>query len=217
MLLKKLREEVLEANLELAKQNLVVMTMGNASGRDRETGLVVIKPSGVRYEKMKLEDLVVVNLSGETVEGKLKPSVDMLSHLIIYRRRNDFGGIVHTHSPYATSFAVSGQNLPVYLTAHADEFGMEIPVTRYASADLSAVGKEVVRTIGDSNLPAVLVKNHGVFTFGATAAAALKSAVMLEYIAKTSHLALLRGRPHVIPEREARKWYRRYHEVYGQK
>lgn len=217
MKLKKLREEVLEANLELARQNLVVMTMGNASGRDRETGLVVIKPSGVKYERLKLNDLVVVDLSGKIIEGTLKPSVDTLSHLIIYRSRPDFGGIVHTHSPYATSFALLGGKLPVYLTAHADEFGVEIPVTRYASAALSAVGNEVVRTVGKADIPAVLVKNHGVFTFGKTASAALKSAVMLEYIAKTCHLALLRGNPPAMPKSEVAKWYKRYHEVYGQR
>ena len=217
MLLKKLRFEVLKMNMELPKQNLVAMTMGNVSGRDRKTGLVIIKPSGVRYEDMKPQDLVVVNLAGEVVEGRLKPSVDTLSHLIIYRKRPDIGGIVHTHSPYATSFAILGKGIPVYLTAQADEFGCEIPVTRYASADLESVGNEVVRTLGKSNLPAVLVKNHGVFTFGSTPSSALKSAVMLEYIAMTSHLALLRGKPHIIPGNEVRKWYKRYHEVYGQK
>jgi len=220
MILKELRQRVWRMNLELKNNNLVTMTSGNVSGRDKNTGYVVIKPSGIKYEDMRPKDMVIVDLSGKVIEGRLKPSVDTISHLVIYRAKKDINGIVHTHSNYATSFAVLGMEIPVYMTAHADEFGCKIPVTRYASPfPLEDLGNAVVETLNksNSNLQAVLVRNHGVFTFGETPESALKAAVMLEDIAKTCHLALLLGKPKELPEREVKKWYTRYHKVYGQK
>lgn len=229
MLLKELREEVYEVNMELPKNNLVVMTSGNVSGRDRKTNLVVIKPSGIRYEDLSPEKMVIVDLEGNIVEGNLKPSVDTLSHLVVYRERSDICGIVHTHSPYATSFALLGKPIPVYLTSHADYFGEEIPVARYASPmPLEDVGKALLEVINkedrpewvkkhSSFVPMVLLKNHGVFTFGKSPKEAVKYAVMVEEIAKTYYLALTIGNPEALPSEEVKKWYERFHEIYGQK
>jgi len=217
MKLKTLREEVWRMNCELPRQGLVTMTSGNVSGRDPASGLVAIKPSGVPYEELTPADLVIVDPEGRVVEGKRKPSVDTISHLVVYRGRADIHGIVHTHSHFATSFALLGEPLPVYLTAHADEFGEAIPVTRFADAlPLEDVGNAILETLGDSCIPGVLLRNHGVFTFGPSATAALKAAVMIEDIAHTCHLALLRGRPRQLTSAQAKKFYRRYHELYGQ-
>lgn len=216
-MLDKLKREVCESNRALPLKGLVTSTSGNVSGFDRGRKLMVIKPSGMAFQRLKPRDMVVIDLKGRVVEGRLMPSVDALSHLIVYKNRPDFLGIVHTHSNYATSFALLGRPLPVYTTAHADEFGEPIPVSRFASSDPDEVGKAIVKTLGKSRVPAVLIRNHGVFTFGPSPTSALKAAVMVEDIAKTCHLALLLGNPKRIPPREAKKWYRRYHEIYGQK
>lgn len=214
-MLERLREEVCEMNLELARNRLVTMFSGNVSGRDPETNYVVIKPSGMSYRTMKPEDMVIVDMDGNVVEGKHKPSVDTLTHLYIYKHRLDINGITHTHSNYATSFAALGQSIPVYLTAMADDFGAPVPCTDYASVGSEAIGKEILRVIGKS--PAVLVKNHGVFTIGKSPSEALKIAVMLEDIAKTIHLALLRGNPEEIPPEEVERAYNWHQKFYGQK
>ncbi|MCX7796436.1 MAG: L-ribulose-5-phosphate 4-epimerase [bacterium] len=214
-MLEKLKEEVCEMNLELARNRLVTMFSGNVSGRDPETNYVVIKPSGMSYRNMKPEDMVVVDISGNVVEGVHKPSVDTLTHLYIYKHRLDINGITHTHSNYATSFAALGQSIPVYLTAMADDFGGPVPCTDYAPVGSEAIGKEILRVIGKS--PAVLVKNHGVFTVGKSPSEALKIAVMLEDIAKTIHLALLRGKPEEIPPEEVERAYNWHQKFYGQK
>ncbi len=228
MLLKELREEVYKMNMELPKNNLVVLTSGNVSGRDLKTNLVVIKPSGVKYEDLSPEKMVIVDLDGNVVEGNLKPSVDTLSHLVVYRERKDICGIVHTHSPFATSFALLGKPIPVYLTSHADYFGEEIKVSRYASPiPLEDVGKALLEVINDENrpewvkkhssfTPVVLLKNHGVFTFGKTPSEALKYAVIVEEVAKTYYFALTMGTPESLSTLEVKKWYERFHEVYGQ-
>jgi L-ribulose-5-phosphate 4-epimerase len=213
-MLESLREQVWRMHQELPQGDLVSWTSGNVSGRDAETGYVVIKPSGVRYETMHPKDLVVVDLAGKVIEGKMKPSVDTATHLYVYRHRPVVGGIVHTHSPYATSFAALGRPIPVYLTAIADEFGGPIPVGDYAPIGEEAIGAEIVRAIGDS--PAILMKNHGVFTIGPTPEAATKAAVMVEDVAKTVHLALLLGQPEEIPAAEVERAHRRYLEKYGQ-
>ena len=215
MLLEELRHEVWQMNLELPKNGLVTWTSGNVSGRDAITGLVVIKPSGVRYETMQPEDLVVVDLEGNVVEGELRPSVDTATHLYVYRHRPDVGGIVHTHSPYATAFAALGRPIPVVLTAMADEFGGPIPCGRYCKIGGEEIGREIVRAIGDS--PAILIKNHGVFTIGPTPTAATKAAVMVEDVARTVHLALQLGQPEEIPLQEVERAHRRYMERYGQR
>lgn len=158
--------------------------------------------------------MIVVDLDGRRVEGDLKPSSDTASHLYIYRHRPDVNGIVHTHSPYATAFAAVGQPIPVYLTAIADEFGGPIPCGGFALIGGEEIGQVVVESIGDS--PAVLLKNHGVFTVGPTAEAAVKAAVMVEDVARTVYFALQLGQPEPIPEAEVRKLRKRYSTEYGQ-
>jgi L-ribulose-5-phosphate 4-epimerase len=213
-MLESLREEICQLHLELPKWRLVTWTSGNLSGRDPETGYVVIKPSGVRYEDLAPELMVVVDLEGQVIEGDLKPSSDTASHLYIYRHRPDVGGVVHTHSPYATAFAAVGQPIPVCLTAIADEFGCTIPCGGFAPIGGEEIGREVVQGIGDS--PAILLKQHGVFTIGPDATAAVKAAVMVEDVARTVFLARQLGEPEDIPEEAVRRLRHRYTEVYGQ-
>jgi L-ribulose-5-phosphate 4-epimerase len=214
MLCEKLRHEVCAMNLELPRAGLVTWTSGNVSGRDPETGYVVIKPSGVRYEALSPDNMVVVSPDGTIVEGPLKPSVDTATHLYVYRHRPDVGGVVHTHSTYATSFAMLGQAIPVYLTAMADEFGTEIPIGAYCQIGDEQIGQEIVRSIGDS--PAILIKSHGVFTIGKNAEAAVKAAVMTEDVARTVHIALLRGPAEPLPVDEVARLHRVYLDHYGQ-
>jgi len=213
--LEQLRQEVCEANLILPRSGLVTWTSGNVSGRDTETGYVVIKPSGVRYEVMTPEDMVIVDIDGQVIEGRLKPSVDVATHLYVYRHRQDVQGVVHTHSPFATAFAAIGKPIPVYLTAMADEFGGPIPVGAYAPIGGKAIGQEIIRSISDS--PAILMKNHGVFTIGPNSMAAVKAAVMTEDVARTVYYALQMGQPEEIPATEVERAHRRYVEHYGQR
>jgi L-ribulose-5-phosphate 4-epimerase len=213
-MLEHLKEEVYKLHLELPKNNLVVWTGGNVSARDPETGLVVIKPSGIRYEELRPEHHVVVNLQGDVVEGTLKPSSDTASHLYIYRHCPDVNGVVHTHSPYATAFAALGRPIPVYLTAMADEFGGPIPCGGFALIGGEEIGQQVIEHIGKS--PAVLLKHHGVFAVGPTVEAAVKAAVMVEDAARTVWLALQLGQPEEIPPEDVAKLHHRYTQVYGQ-
>jgi L-ribulose-5-phosphate 4-epimerase len=213
-MLEGLREMVWRLHLELPKNNLVTWTSGNVSARDLGTGYVVIKPSGMRYEDLRPEHMVVVNLEGEHVEGDLKPSSDTASHLYIYRHRPDVGGVVHTHSPYATAFAALGKPIPVYLTAMADEFGGPIPCAGFAAIGGKQIGKVVVESIGDS--PVVLLKSHGVFSVGPTAEAAVKAAVMVEDVARTVWIALQIGQPDEISPEDVAKLHHRYTHEYGQ-
>lgn len=214
MILYELRKLVCELNKELPKNHLVTMTSGNVSGRDRESGYVVIKPSGVSFDDLTPECMSVVDLEGNIVESALAPSVDTASHLVIYRRMPEVNGVVHTHSNYATSFAALGKPIPAVLTAIADEFGGPVPCAPYCQIGEEQIGECVVENIGNS--PAILMQNHGVFTVGKTAKAALKAAVMLEDVAKTVHLAMLIGQPIPIPDEEVQRGFRRYQEKYGQ-
>lgn len=214
-MLEQLKEQVWKLHLELPKNGLVTWTGGNVSARDPESGLVVIKPSGVMYEDLKPEDHVVLNLDGEIVEGNLKPSSDTASHLYIYRERPDVNGVVHTHSAYATAFAALGRPIPVYLTAIADEFGGPIPCAGFALIGGEEIGREVVQHIGKS--AAVLLKNHGVFTIGPTPTAAVKAAVMVEDVARSVWLALQLGQPDEIAPDDVAKLHDRYTNVYGQR
>ncbi len=214
MLLKELREQVCEGNRLLPKAGLVAWTSGNVSGRDPDTGYVVIKPSGVRYDRLTPENMVIVDLEGNVVDGALKPSVDAVTHLYVYRHRPDVNGIVHTHSTFATAFAAVGEPIPVYLTAIADEFGGAIPVGAYAKIGGEEIGREIVRSIGGSC--AILMKNHGVFTIGPTVEAAVKAAVMTEDVARTVYYALQLGQPDELPPEEVARAHRRYVEKYGQ-
>jgi L-ribulose-5-phosphate 4-epimerase len=213
-MLESLREKLWQLHLELPKQNLVAWTSGNVSERDKGTGYVVIKPSGIRYEDLRPEHMVVVDLEGKVIEGALKVSSDTASHLYIYRNRPDVHGVVHTHSAYATAFAAIGKPIPVYLTAQADEFGGPIPCGGFALIGGEEIGKVVLESIGDSK--AVLLKNHGVFTIGSSAEAAVKAAVMVEDIAHTVWLALQMGMPDEIPAELVEKLHYRYTHVYGQ-
>jgi L-ribulose-5-phosphate 4-epimerase len=215
MVCEALRREVCAMNLELPRWGLVTWTSGNVSGRDPETGYIVIKPSGVLYDELRPENMVVVDLDGRLVEGPLRPSVDTATHLYVYRHRPDVGGVVHTHSPYATSFAALGESIPVYLTAMGDEFGTEIPIGEYCQIGGEQIGQEILRSIGAS--PAILIKSHGVFTIGPDARAAVKAAVMTEDVARTVHLALLRGQPKPLPPDEVARLRRAYLENYGQR
>jgi len=213
-MLEKLKEELVQLHLELPKHNLVVWTGGNVSARDPESGLVVIKASGIRYEDMRTEHMLVVDLDGKIVEGNFKPSSDTASHLYIYKHRPDVGGVVHTHSAYATAFAAVNRPIPVVLTAIADEFGGPIPCGGFALIGDEAIGKVVVDSIGNS--PAVLLKNHGVFTIGKNAKSAVKAAVMTEDNARTVWMALQIGIPDEIPAEDVEKLHYRYTHVYGQ-
>ncbi len=213
-MLESLRAEIHQLNLELIENRLIVWTSGNVSGRDPESGLVVIKPSGVRYHQLTPENLVLVDLDGKVMEGKLKPSSDTSAHLYIYRHRPDVNGVVHTHSTFATAFAAVGRPIPAYLTAICDEFGGPIPCGGYAKIGGDEIGQEVVRSIGTS--PAILMKNHGVFTIGKTPEEAVKAAVMVEDVARTVFYALQLGTIDEIPADEVARAHRRYREEYGQ-
>ncbi|HUS15592.1 MAG TPA: L-ribulose-5-phosphate 4-epimerase [Chloroflexia bacterium] len=210
-----LKQELYELHLELPRHGLVVWTGGNVSARDPASGLVVIKPSGVRYDRLRPEQMVVVDLDGRRVEGTLQPSSDTASHLYIYRHRPDVGGVVHTHSRYATAFAAAGRPIPVVLTAIADEFGGPIPCCGFALIGDEGIGRLVVESIGQS--PAILLKNHGVFTVGATAEGAVKAAVMVEDAAASVWLALQIGTPDEIPAAAVAQLHHRYTHVYGQR
>ncbi len=214
IMLEELRRRICELNCELPLQGLVTMTSGNVSGRDPESGFVVIKPSGVAYRDMTPDDMVVVDLEGNVVEGHLKPSVDTKTHVYIYKHRNDVFGVVHTHSNYATSFAALGRPISVILTAIADEFGGPIPIGPYVSIGDEGIGRAVVEHIGES--PAILMRNHGVFTIGSSPEQAFKAAVIAEDVAKTVHLAYLLGEPSEIPDEEVARGYRQYKNHYGQ-
>lgn len=213
-MLERLREEVWKLHLELPKNNLVAWTAGNVSARDPATDLVVIKPSGVKYEDLTPANMLVVDLQGNIIEGELKPSSDTASHLYIYRHRPDVNGVVHTHSRYATAFAAANKPIPVYLTAIGDEFGGTIPVGGFALIGGEEIGKVVLESIGESS--AVLLKNHGVFTIGPSAEAAVKAAVMVEDVAATVWLALQIGQPDEISAEDVAKLHHRYTHIYGQ-
>lgn len=213
-MLEQLKAQLAQLHQELPKNDLVRWTGGNISARDKASGLVVIKASGIRYAGMGPEHMVVVDAQGRVIEGDFKPSSDVLSHLYIYRNRPDVGGVVHTHSRYATAFAAVGKPIPCILTAMADEFGGAIPCGGFALIGDEAIGKVVVESIGNS--PAVLLKNHGVFTIGKDAEAAVKAAVMVEDAAATVWLALQIGDPEVIPQAKVEKLHYRYTHVYGQ-
>lgn len=205
-----MRDEIFRLHLELSKNNPVKWTSSKVSGRDPETNLIVIKPSGVRYKEIWPNNLVIVNLKGHRIEGQLFPSVDCPTYLYVYRQRRDINGIVHTHSPYATAFAVAGQDIPVVLTTIADEFEGRILCGDYAQIGEEEIGAEIIPSIGNS--PAILLKNHGVFAIGPTPAEAAKAAVMTKNVACTIFLARQLGTPEKLPIPEVERAHRRYVE-----
>lgn len=218
-MLDKLRDDICRLHLELPKNGLVSWTSGNISGRDPETGMVVIKPSGIMYDELTPDMLVITDLNGKVIEGSLKPSSDTATHLYIYRHRGDVGGIVHTHSPFATAFAAIGKPIPPYLTAICDEFGGPIPIGGFAPIGGEEIGLEVIRAIGNS--PAIIMQNHGVFTIGNNAKSAVKAAVMVEDTARTMFYAYQLGKcmdtaPIPIDPDMVTRLHRRYKEEYGQ-
>ena len=214
MQLEPLREIVCKCNQELPKNDLVKMTSGNVSGRDPETGLVVIKPSGVSFEDLTPAHMVVVDMDCRVVEGDLKPSTDTDTHLYVYRHRPDVFGMVHTHSPYASSFAVLGQPIPACLTASA-MLGGEIPLGGYAPIGGADIGQEIIDKIGRAR--AIIMQNHGVFTIGSSPQQATKMAIEVEEIAKIAHLALSRGEPILLSESQIDYMVDLYQNRYGQK
>ena len=214
-MLEELKFEVLQALLALPKSGLVQGTSGNVSGRQVE--LVVIKPSGIPYEELRPEDLVVVDLDGKVVEGKLKPSVDTLAHLEIYRALQDVGGVVHTHSTYATVFAVLGRELPVYTTELADFFGGSIPISEYVPPGDRGIGLQFAEKTKPGRYRALIMRSHGVFTAGKTPADAVKAALIVEHSARIACLAELLGKPTALPPDEVRKLHERYIGGYGQR
>jgi len=218
-MLEDLRREVCWANRMLKEHRLVAWTSGNAAGRDASSGLVVVKPSGLLFEDLAPETMVIVDLEGRMVEGDLRPSVDTATALYVLRAMPEVHAIVHTHSGYASSFAALGKDIPVYLTEHGDAFGIAVPCGGYAKIGGTEIGEEVVRVLRATGgrCPAVLMRSHGVFTVGRTVRGALKAAVVVEDIARTVHLAIVKGAPIPIPPEEAERLYDVYHTRYGQK
>jgi L-ribulose-5-phosphate 4-epimerase len=234
MLLPELRKEVLDANLELVRKGLVLYTFGNASGIDRRQGLIAIKPSGVDYERLRAEDLVIVDIDGKIVEGALNPSSDVKTHVLLYREFPAIGGVVHTHSEFATGWAQAAAAIPCYGTTHADYFYGEVPVTRPLTDEeieadyelntgvvIAARFKDGRPQIDPLAVPGVLVANHAPFAWGKTAAAAAYNAVVLEYIAKLAFRTIvIEGEAATVSSRLLRKHYERKHgpkATYGQK
>lgn len=217
MTLAELRQEVLYANKMLPLSGLVTMHSGNASGYDARSNTLLIKPSGMDYDRMTADSLVMVDvLSGEVIgNSRLRPSVDLPHHLYLYRRFPELGGIIHTHSNYATAFAAVLQPIPLVLTAIADEFGGEIPCAPYIDNEEEHIGEAIVKY--RTQAPAILLGNHGVFAWGATPRSALKAAIMTEDVAKTIWLAKQIGNPNPLPPEEAQKWHDRYQNRYGQR
>jgi L-ribulose-5-phosphate 4-epimerase len=216
MSLDQLREEVCQANRLLPTAGLVTMHSGNASGFDPASGRMVIKPSGVDYDRLTPDMLVEVEVeSGRVISTGMRPSVDLPHHLYLYRHMENVRGVVHTHSNYATAFAACHRSIPLCLTAIADEFGGEIPCAPFCECDEVQIGEAILRH--HTRAPAMLLANHGVFTWGPTPKAAFKAAVMTEDVAKTVHLSMQIGEPRILAFESAMRYYDRYQNRYGQK
>ena len=227
-MLDKLKESVYKANLEIVKNGLVIHTWGNVSGRDFESGLIVIKPSGVSYESMKPDDMVVIDPEGKVVEGNFKPSTDAPTHLILYKAYKEIGGVVHTHSSYATSWAQAGRAIPPFGTTHADHYYGAVPCTRLLTdKEIESeyeinTGKVIVETLGSVDpltIPSVLVNSHGPFCWGTDAENAVYNAVALEEIARMAFNTVVLGRNNPIGNSLLDKHFKRKHgsdAYYGQ-
>ncbi|GAB5426475.1 MAG: L-ribulose-5-phosphate 4-epimerase [Crocinitomicaceae bacterium] len=215
-MLEKLRQQVCDLHAKLPENNLVAWTSGNISGRDPESNLVVIKPSGIKFEDLTPENMVVVNIDGEIIEGDYKASSDTASHCYIYRHMSHVNGIVHTHSRYATAFAVIGKEIPCLTTAMSDEFGGAIPCGGFALIGGEEIGQVVVETLTGSRSPSCILQSHGVFATGESAENAVKAAIMTEDNAAIVFTALQLGTPLIIEQSNIDKLYDRYQNVYGQ-
>ena len=227
-MLENLKKRVFRANIALVKHGLVVLTWGNVSARDAETGYVVIKPSGVPYDTMQPEDMVVVDMEGSVIEGKLNPSSDLPTHLYLYRQYPSLGGIVHTHSSYSTAFAQSGRGITAYGTTHADAFYGDVPCTRALTTEEIEndyewnTGKVISEYVcAPEAIPAILVKNHGVFTWGGSPEKAVENAVTLEEVAKMAYLteSLNRNTERISQDLLDKHYFRKHgkNAYYGQR
>jgi L-ribulose-5-phosphate 4-epimerase len=228
-MLEVLKNTVYKANLDLVRNGLVVHTWGNVSGRDFESGLIVIKPSGVSYDSMKAEDMVVIDPEGNQLEGKFKPSTDAPTHLLLYKTYKTIGGVVHTHSSYATSWAQAGRAIPPLGTTHADHYHGEVPCTRPLTDNEIAIdyelntGRVIVETLGSADAittPSVLVNNHGPFCWGTDADNAVYNAIALEEISRMAFYTVLLGKSGPISKSLLDKHFERKHgsdAYYGQK
>lgn len=212
-----LRRQVCDLHAELTRYQLVIWTAGNVSARVPDSDLMVIKPSGVSYDSMTPEQMVVCDLNGELVDGELSPSSDTAAHAYVYRHMPEVGGVVHTHSTYATAWAACGEPIPCILTMIADEFGGEVPVGPFAPIGDDSIGRGIVETLRGSRSAAVLMRNHGPFTIGPDARSAVKAAVMLEDVARTAFISRQLGNPTQLPADAVTSLYERYQNIYGQK
>lgn len=216
------RALVAELHAELPKWGLIVWTAGNVSQRirgeaeDGSQDLLVIKPSGVSYDELDADAMVVCDLEGNLILGEGSPSSDTAAHAYVYRHMPEVGGVVHTHSTYATAWAARGEEIPCVLTMMGDEFGGPVPVGPFALIGDDSIGRGIVDTLKDSRSPAVLMQNHGPFTIGKDGRAAVKAAAMVEEVARTVHIARQLGEPIVIPQDKIDSLYARYQNVYGQ-
>jgi L-ribulose-5-phosphate 4-epimerase len=215
-MIKTIRAEVARLHAELPRYQLVVWTAGNVSARVPGHDLLVIKPSGVGYHELSPEAMVVTDLDGHLVDGDRSPSSDTAAHAYVYKHMPQVGGVVHTHSTYATAWAARGEAIPCVLTMMGDEFGGEIPIGPFALIGDDSIGRGIVETLRRSRSPAVLMRNHGPFTIGPTAKAAVKAAVMCEEVARTVHICRQLGEPLAIAQSDIDSLYARYQNVYGQ-
>ncbi|MET9883313.1 L-ribulose-5-phosphate 4-epimerase [Streptomyces sp. NPDC006430] len=211
-----LRRQVSDLHQELVRYGLVVWTAGNVSARVPGEDLMVIKPSGVSYDELTPRNMILCDLDGKVVEGDQSPSSDTAAHAYVYRHMPEVGGVVHTHSTYASAWAARGEAVPCVLTAMADEFGAEIPVGPFALIGDDSIGRGIVETLRGHRSPAVLMKSHGVFTIGKDAKAAVKAAVMCEDVARTVHISRQLGEPLPIAQDDIDRLNHRYQNVYGQ-
>jgi L-ribulose-5-phosphate 4-epimerase len=215
-LVAELRVAVSDLHAELPRNGLVAWTSGNVSARVPGADLMVIKPSGISYDDLTPESMVVCDFDGNTVGDGYSPSSDTATHGYIYRHMPEVGGVVHTHSTYATAWAALGEPIPCVITAMADEFGGEIPVGPFALIGSDEIGRGVVATLTGHRSPAVLMQSHGVFTIGPSARDAVKAAIMCEDVARTVHAARLLGTPKPLPPDQVDALHKRYKEQYGQ-
>ncbi|GAA1185183.1 L-ribulose-5-phosphate 4-epimerase [Kitasatospora gansuensis] len=211
-----LRRQVSDLHQELVRYQLVVWTAGNVSARVPGEDLMVIKPSGVSYDELTPENMILCDLDGKVIEGEHSPSSDTAAHAYVYRNMPEVGGVVHTHSTYACAWAARGEAVPCVLTAMADEFGAEIPIGPFALIGDDSIGRGIVDTLRGHRSPAVLMKSHGVFTIGKDAKAAVKAAVMCEDVARTVHISRQLGEPLPIAQSDIDSLNFRYQNVYGQ-